>query len=109
MDGSADAELHVPFGEVFDDVPRIRQRAGKPVEFGDDEGVAGPDGGEGFSESGPLLFSAGQSVVDVDPVLKSAEAGESVALRGQVLFVGAYPSVADDVRSHECNCSVCAT
>lgn len=55
VDGSADAELHVPIGEVFDDVPRIRQGAGEPGEFGDDEGVAGPDGGEGFAESGPAM------------------------------------------------------
>ena len=92
-------------GEVFDDVPGVRQGAGEPVEFGDDEGVAGPDGGEGFAESGPFLVSAGQSVVDVDPVFGDAEGGEAVALRGQVLFVGGDPGVADDVRSHGCNCS----
>jgi hypothetical protein len=43
VDGPADAELYIALGEVFDDVPRIRQGAGEPVEFGDDEGVAGPD------------------------------------------------------------------
>lgn len=51
VDGSADAELHVPFGEVFDDVPRVGQRPGEPVEFGDDERVDGTDGGESFAQS----------------------------------------------------------
>ena len=105
VDGSSDAELHVPFGEVFDDVPGIWQGAGEPVEFGDNEGVAGPDGGEGLAESGPFLVSAGQSVVDVDPVVGHAQGSEAVPLRGQVLFISRNAGVADDVRGHECNCS----
>ena len=56
VDGSADAELHVAFGEVFDDVPRVGQGAGEPVELGDDEGVAGPAGGEGLRSPGRSWF-----------------------------------------------------
>jgi hypothetical protein len=104
VDGSADAELHVPFGEVFDDVPRVRQGAGEPVEFGDDEGVAGPDGGEGFAQSRPFPVSSGQPSVDVDPVFWDSEAGEPVPLSGEILFVGRNAGVAD-VRGRGCTCS----
>jgi hypothetical protein len=90
MDGSADAELHVPFGEVFDDVPGVGQGPGEPVEFGDDEGVAVPDGGEGFPQSRSFPVPAGQAVVDVDQVFGDAEGGEAVPLGGQVLLVGRY-------------------
>jgi hypothetical protein len=34
-------------------------------------------------------------VVDVDPLGGDAERGEGVALRGEVLFVGGDPGVAD--------------
>jgi hypothetical protein len=33
MDGTAETELHVAFGEVFDDVPGIRQGAGEAVQL----------------------------------------------------------------------------
>jgi hypothetical protein len=85
--GSADAEFHVPFGEVFDDVPGVRQGAGEPVEFGDDESVAGPDRGEGFPEARPFPVPAGQSVVDVDPVSNSPFSSRSIAGSGGARFV----------------------
>ena len=88
VDGSADAELDVPFGEVFDDVPRVGQGPGEPVEFGDGEGVAGSDGGQGLPQSRPFPVPARQPVVDVDAVFGDAEAGEAVPLRGQILLVG---------------------
>lgn len=56
------------FDEVFYDVLRVRAGPGEPAELGDDEGVAGADGAEGFAQSRPFLLSTGQSVVDVDPV-----------------------------------------
>lgn len=59
VDGAADAELHFFLGEFFDDVAGVRERAGEPVEFGDDQGVAGADGGEGFAQAGPVSVPAG--------------------------------------------------
>jgi hypothetical protein len=71
-----------------DDVARIGQRAGEPVEFGHDQRVAGAAGGESLAEAGPRTVSAGQAVVDVDPLVGDAERGERVALGREVLAVG---------------------
>lgn len=109
VDVPADAELDLPFSEVFDDVPGIRQRSGEPVEFGDDEGVAGSAGGEGFAESWSFAVGAGESVVDVDPVFGHIQRREAVALGGEVLFVGGYACVSDDVSGHGVHCSGWAT
>jgi hypothetical protein len=68
VDGSADAELHFAFSELFDDVSRIRQRPGEAAKLGDDQGIAAADGGEGFAQSLPFPVPAGQSVVDVGQV-----------------------------------------
>jgi len=43
---------------------------------------------------------AGQAMIEVDPVGDNAEPGERVALRGEVLFVGRDPGVADQQPSH---------
>jgi hypothetical protein len=59
VDGAADAEFYFAFGEVLDDVPRVRQGTGEPVELRDDEGFAGPDGGKGLPQTRPLPVPAG--------------------------------------------------
>jgi hypothetical protein len=104
--GSADAQLHFFLGELFDDVAGVGQGAGETVELGDDQGVAGADGGQGLAQAGPVAGGAGQSVVGVDPVLGYAEGGESVLLGGEVLFIGRDAGLADDVGGHGGNCSV---
>ncbi len=109
MDGSADAELDPSLGEVFDDVSGIRQRSGESVEFGDDEGVAGSAGGEGFAESWAFAVGAGESVVDVDQVFGDIECGKPIALRGEVLFVRGDACVSDDVSGHGSHCSARVT
>jgi len=88
VDGSAEAELHLPLGEILDDVPGVRQGSGEAVEFGYDEGVAGADRCKGLAKTRPFLVSAGQTMVDVDPVFGDAQDSESVALGGKVLLIG---------------------
>jgi hypothetical protein len=56
MDGPADAELCVPFDEVFDDVQRIGQGPGEPVEFGDDEGMPARTAARASRSPGRSLF-----------------------------------------------------
>ena len=73
VDGAADAQLYFAFGEVFDDVPRVGERAGEPVQLGDDKGVAVPNGGEGLAQSRPFSGPAGQSVIDIDPAFGNPE------------------------------------
>src|SRR5205085_9374285 len=41
-----------------------------------------------------------QAVIDVDPVGCDTERGEGVALRGEILFVGGDPGVADQQSAH---------
>jgi hypothetical protein len=63
-------------------------RAGEPVEFRDYERVVFADGGQGLVKAGAFPGGAGQSVVEVDPLVTHAEFAKSVTLGGEVLFVG---------------------
>lgn len=98
VDGSAEAELDVAFGEIFDDVAGVGQGAGETVEFGDHEGVAGAACGEGLLESRAFAVPSGETVVDVDQVLRDAEGLESGLLGTEVLLVGGDAGVPDQVR-----------
>jgi hypothetical protein len=98
VDGPSKAELDVALGEVLDDVARVGQGTGEPVELGDHEGVAGPAGGEGLLESGAFAVPAGEAVVDVDQVVQDPECLEACLLRGEVLLVGGDTGVPDQVR-----------
>ena len=60
-------------GELVGDVAGVGQRAGEPVELGDDERVAGAAGGERLAQAGPVAVGAGEAVVDVDAVRLDAE------------------------------------
>jgi hypothetical protein len=66
-----------------------------------DQRVADPDRRERLVESGALAVGAGQSVVEVDPVVGYAELAQPVALRGEVLFVGGAAGVADQNPGHD--------
>ena len=52
IDGAAEAEFDLAGGEVIGDVAGVGQGPDQPVELGDDQGVAGSAGGEGFSQAG---------------------------------------------------------
>jgi hypothetical protein len=41
----AETESHLALGQILSDRPSIGQRAGKPVQFGDDQRVTGAAGG----------------------------------------------------------------
>ena len=88
MHRAAVTELHVGLGEFAYDVAGVGEGAGEPVEFGDQEGVAVPAGGQRLAQPGPGPAGPGQAVVDVDAVRLHAERGECVALGGEVLGVG---------------------
>ena len=51
---------------------------GEPVELGDPQGVVGAHGREGLVQDGPGAVSAGESLVEVDPVSGDAETGEDL-------------------------------
>jgi hypothetical protein len=74
---AADVELDAATGEVFDDVAGVGQRAGQPVELGDDEGVPIPARGEGFAQSGTRPAGASEPVIDVDPFRGDARAASA--------------------------------
>ena len=59
-----------------------------------------PGTGQGLAESGAFTASAGQAVVDVDPLGLDAEPEQGVALGGQVLLIGGASGVPDKQRAH---------
>lgn len=73
---------------------------GEPVEFGHGQGVAGPDGRESLVETWPGAASAGEAVVEVDPVFGDAEATQPMSLGSKVLLVGGAASIADEGCGH---------
>ncbi len=109
MDGPAEVQPDAAGGELVDDVAGVRDRAGEPVELGDDEGVTGSASGQRFAQAGPLAVGAGDAAVDVDALGLHAEGAEGLALRGEVLAVGADSGVADLDRGHGRSISGCPT
>ena len=74
----------------------IGDGAGEPVELGHDEGIAGPDSGQGLVQSGSRAAGAGEVLVEVDPVVRDTERGQGLALGGEILQDGGAPGVADE-------------
>jgi hypothetical protein len=81
MDRAADVEPDATVGEFIDDVAGVGHRAGEPVELGDDQAVAFPAGGEGFSESGAFTVGTGEAVVNVDALLLDAASARASTKR----------------------------
>jgi hypothetical protein len=55
------------------DVAGVGDGAGEPVEFGDDQDVAGAYGRQRLVEARPGTVGAGEALVEVDPVRRNAE------------------------------------
>ena len=92
IDRGAERKPDAAGGELAEDVQGVGDGAGEPVELGDGEGVAVPDGGQGLVQARPGAAGAGQPLVEVDPVSGDAERGEVLPLGGEVLLVGAAPA-----------------
>lgn len=61
------------------ELKRVRGRPAEPVDGGDDEGVAGVQGGDRAVEPGPARPSTRDAVIDVEVVATDAD-GEQVSL-----------------------------
>lgn len=96
MHGSADAQFHLLLRQLFDDVACIGNGPGESVQFGDDQGVADADRGNGFAQSGARVVRSGQSMVGVNAIFGYAEGSESIALCGQALLIGGNARVPDE-------------
>src|ERR1700740_978914 len=57
---------------------RLGPGRAEPVQLGDGQGVALPDGGQGLVEAGPGAAGAGEPLVEVDPVRGDAEGGQAL-------------------------------
>jgi hypothetical protein len=81
---------------------------GEPVELGDGEDAAGPDGREGLVESVAVAAGgAGEAAVDVDAVLGDAEREKLLGLNLDVLLIGATTGVSGAAGlGHTVKCSV---
>ena len=87
--------LHTAGGEFVNDVARVGDGPGEPVELGHDERVAAAAGGERLAQPGSVAVRARQAVVDIDPLRVHAERGERVALHSEVLIDRRHAGVAD--------------
>jgi hypothetical protein len=88
VDGPAQRQADAPGDQGIADVAGVRDRAGEPVQRGDHHGVAGAHRREGLVKAGPGAVSAGESLVEVDPVCGDAETGEDLGLGGEILQDG---------------------
>jgi bifunctional DNA-binding transcriptional regulator/antitoxin component of YhaV-PrlF toxin-antitoxin module len=70
-------------------------RASEPIQLGDNQGVALASRGKRVVEPGTGTASAGQSVVEVDPILGDSELAQDLTLRSEVLLLGRAARVAD--------------
>lgn len=95
VDAAAQRQPHAAGYESVADGPGVGNGSGEPVEFRNNEGVAGADGGQGLveagagpvgAEAGPV--GAGESLVEVDPVVGDAKGSEDLALGGEILEDG---------------------
>jgi hypothetical protein len=73
----------------------------RTAQLADDEGVAGPDRGQGLVQAGAVAVGAGKPVVEVDPLGVAAQLEQGLLLGGEVLFVGGAAGVADPDRGHD--------
>ena len=70
MHRAADIEPDATIGEFVDNILGVGHRTGEPAELGDDQGVAFAAGGEGFTQSGAVAVRPGESVVDLDLIVR---------------------------------------
>lgn len=74
--------------------PVADQRSGQPGEFGHDQGVPVPAGGQRFPEPGPCPVGTGETLVGERLLRRHAQGEKGILLCGEVLVVGdtrAYP------------------
>lgn len=95
VDGATNIESDFSAGEVICDFMRVPDGTGQAVKFSDDQGIPGPASGQGLEESGTVLVSAGEAVINVYPLRLDAEALQGIALGGEVLFFRGHACVAD--------------
>jgi hypothetical protein len=84
------AQFHAALLELGRDLGEVLYRAAEPVEFGDDQDVAGAEVAQRGSELGSGRELAGGGV---DEQLVDTGISEQVALRVGVLVAGGYPAV----------------
>jgi hypothetical protein len=95
VSGGAELQTHVALLEPVGDCAGVGDRPGEPVELGHDERVALADSGQCLRESGPAPIAAGQPAVEVDALVRDAEAAQHLALSGEVLAGGRAAGIAD--------------
>jgi hypothetical protein len=83
-------------GELVGDGSGVRQRPGQPVELGDHQGVAFAASGQSFMQTWPLPVSAGQTVINVNPVDGHTQRGQALTLSSEVLLIGGASGVPDE-------------
>ena len=85
-DRPTEAQLDVPFGQLFEDVAGIGQRAGEPVQLGDNQRHR-PGRRPTPTKAGSVSVRAGQAMVDIDAIVTDAKRPQPVVLRGEILLL----------------------
>jgi hypothetical protein len=70
---AAEAELHIPPGQLIQDVPGVGQGAGEPVELWSPQTCWRPGRRPAPAKTRPVPICAGQAVVDVGAIVAEAE------------------------------------
>jgi hypothetical protein len=93
MNRTTQTQHDVPLREFIQDVPGIRQRAGQPVQFRHDQRVTGSARGQRQSQTRPFSVRAGQTVINIDPVITHTEGVQAITLSSEVLLLRRYSCV----------------
>lgn len=95
VDTASYVEDYAHAREFVGNIPCVRQGPCQPVKFGDNGGVAVAARSHGLFQTGPVSFSAGKSVVDVDHLVVNSQGMESMTLGGEVLTAGRAAGITD--------------
>jgi hypothetical protein len=96
VDSAAEGELYAAGDQRVPNLAGVKHRPGEPVELGDDEGVAGPDGSQGLVQTGAGTAGSSEALVEVDPVVRHAERDQGLTLGSEILQDGGAPGIADE-------------
>lgn len=101
---TTDAESDFASGEVVGYLVGVSDGPGQAVEFGNDEGISGPAGGEGFVKSCAILVPAGKAMINIDAFGFNAEGCQGITLGGEVLLLRGHACVTDHDLRHVDQC-----
>jgi hypothetical protein len=81
MNRTTQTQLDVPLRQLIQDVTSIRQRPGPPVQLRHHKRVTRSADGQRQPQTGPVSVRAGQTVINIDPIITHAECVQTITLQ----------------------------